>query len=92
MKNNLEAIVREIKDYFDSFEARYYSPALNPKTHNTYRHDARRAFVKHYLEGNHFLELYSQSPMPRRANPPMLHDYCVESKCGEVAEKNPSPL
>ena len=59
MKNNLETIANEIKDYFNRFEARHYSPALNPKTHNTYRHDARRAFIKHYLESKNFSELYS---------------------------------
>ena len=59
MKNNLETIVKEIKDYFNRFEAKYYSPELNPKTHNTYRHDARRAFIKYYLESKNLSELYS---------------------------------
>lgn len=58
MKNNLERITMELRCYFDMFEAIQYSFEINIKTGNTYRHDARRTFVKHYLENKNFAELY----------------------------------
>lgn len=54
---NIDGVIKQLIDYFNKYEAQYYTKALNPATNKSYRYEARRKFIKYYLGFN--LKKYS---------------------------------